>query len=276
MKTKFYWVALLASAAMIAQANAGGHHGGGGGGAGAQHFSAPTAFTGSAGPAFHSMPARNFNGKRAIYSGWSFYGRQRYNFDSVNSGNAIARWGANSPFAVSGNEVAGNHRNRVGRVQNGNSLPSNWRNHVVAQHSNNWHRDWDRHTDHWWHGRRCHFINGSWVIFDAGFYPWWSYGYPYGYGYEYYPYYSDYYGPEAYEAQMYDGNNHEADIDSTVAAAQRELKRAGYYGGKIDGILGAQTRQAIANYQDNHGQPATGHLTTTTLQALGLGRVAND
>ena len=31
MKTKFYWVALLASAAMIAQANAGGHYGGGGG-----------------------------------------------------------------------------------------------------------------------------------------------------------------------------------------------------------------------------------------------------
>src|SRR5438874_12597295 len=32
MKTKFYWVALLASAALIAQAKAGGHHGGGGGG----------------------------------------------------------------------------------------------------------------------------------------------------------------------------------------------------------------------------------------------------
>ena len=31
MKTKFYWVALLASAAMIAQAKAGGHNGGGGG-----------------------------------------------------------------------------------------------------------------------------------------------------------------------------------------------------------------------------------------------------
>src|SRR6202030_2352498 len=34
MKTKFYWLALLASAAMIAQANAGGHGGGGGGGRG--------------------------------------------------------------------------------------------------------------------------------------------------------------------------------------------------------------------------------------------------
>src|SRR4030095_14493983 len=31
MKTKFYWVALLASAALIGQAQGGGYHGGGGG-----------------------------------------------------------------------------------------------------------------------------------------------------------------------------------------------------------------------------------------------------
>src|SRR6266436_5007033 len=31
MKTKFYWVALLASAALIGQAQGGGNHGGGGG-----------------------------------------------------------------------------------------------------------------------------------------------------------------------------------------------------------------------------------------------------
>ena len=37
MKTKFYWVALLASAALIAQAKAGGHHEGGGGFAGGGH-----------------------------------------------------------------------------------------------------------------------------------------------------------------------------------------------------------------------------------------------
>src|SRR5947207_2338636 len=37
MKTKFYWAALLASAAMIAQANAGGRYGGGGGGFVARH-----------------------------------------------------------------------------------------------------------------------------------------------------------------------------------------------------------------------------------------------
>lgn len=266
MRTKFYWVALLASAAMIAQANAGGHHGGGGG---AQHFAAPSAIARAGRPAFHSMPARNFGGNRAVYSGRNFSGRRQFNFGTVSRNDARAT----SHLAINRNGTAAHRRGGSDRVQNGNNLPSNWQHHVVARHSSNWHRDWDRHHDHWWHGHRCHFINGSWVIFDLGFYPWWSYGYPYGYGYDYYPYYSDYYGPEIYEGSVY---NEDADADSTVAAAQRQLARAGYYGGEIDGVLGPETRQAVARYQSNHGQPATGHLTTTTLQALGLGRVAND
>src|SRR5438034_11671073 len=64
MKTKFYWVALLASAAMIAQAKAGGHHGGGGGGgfAMAAHAAPARAAT----PAFQSAPRGNFGGGRYI------------------------------------------------------------------------------------------------------------------------------------------------------------------------------------------------------------------
>src|SRR6267143_203847 len=49
MKTKFYWAALLASAAMIAQANAGGRYGGGGGG-----FVARVAPARAAVPSFNS------------------------------------------------------------------------------------------------------------------------------------------------------------------------------------------------------------------------------
>jgi len=72
MKTKFYWVALLASAALIAQAQAGGHYGGGGGGGG--HFAAghPGPARGGAVSSFHSMPMRNFGGGRMIYSGQRF------------------------------------------------------------------------------------------------------------------------------------------------------------------------------------------------------------
>src|SRR6266850_5755087 len=68
MKTKFYWVALLASAAMIAQAKAGGHYGGGGGFAMAAHPAPAHA----AAPAFNSAPRGNFGGGRYIAPGTRF------------------------------------------------------------------------------------------------------------------------------------------------------------------------------------------------------------
>src|SRR6266566_1780884 len=67
MKTKFYWVALLGSAAMIAQANAGGHHGGGGG-----TFAAPAAPARAAAPSFNSAASRSFGSGRMVYSGQRF------------------------------------------------------------------------------------------------------------------------------------------------------------------------------------------------------------
>src|SRR5437870_294827 len=74
MKTKFYWVALLASAALIGQAQAGGGNHGGGGGGGGGHFAASG--SGSArsggGPSFHAMPGQSFGGGRMIYSGQRF------------------------------------------------------------------------------------------------------------------------------------------------------------------------------------------------------------
>src|SRR6266513_5438984 len=86
----------------------------------------------------------------------------------------------------------------------GNISPGH--NHVFAQRSANWNHNWDRRHDHFWNGHRCRFVNGSWFIFDFGFFPWFGwpyfdyypydyypYGYPYGYGYGYgYPYGSVY------------------------------------------------------------------------------------
>ena len=126
-------------------------------------------------------------------------------------------------------------------------------------------------------------MNGSWVIFDLGFYPW-SFGYPYGsyYGYNYYPYDYDpyYYGASYYDdGSYYDQNvydSSDAYADSSVAAAQEELARQGYYRGEIDGILGPQTRRAISRYQSDHGERVTGDLTLNTLQALGLREAEND
>ncbi|HEY6070249.1 MAG TPA: hypothetical protein VIU85_02665, partial [Chthoniobacterales bacterium] len=102
--------------------------------------------------------------------------------------------------------------NRAAQARSGNAnLRPGWQKHVFAQHSGNWHRDWNRSRDHWWHGHRCQFVNGSWIIFDVGFDPWWWWGYPYGYygyGYGYpYPYSYSYdygYDPGYYDSGAYD------------------------------------------------------------------------
>ena len=161
-------------------------------------------------------------------------------------------------------------------------LPAAWRNHVVAQHSTNWHRDWDRRRDHWWHGHRCHFFNDSWIIFDLGFYPWQPYWYPGNYyGYDYYPYgYTPdyYYNSGADDGQeYYDQSNDDVTVesaDSIVADAQEKLARQGYYRGAIDGILGPETSRAIARFQSNQGLRVTGVLGRDTVEALRLRRVA--
>jgi len=157
------------------------------------------------------------------------------------------------------------------------------REHVFARRSADWHRDWDRRSDHWWHGHRCHFVNGFWFIYDTGFYPY-DYWYPYGYAYGYYG--SAYY-PYDYDAGVYEGDGADYSsqgayrssvpyTDSTVAAVQEQLAQQGYYGGEIDGIFGAGTRRAVVRYQSDHGLRVTGNLNGDTLQALGFRGVASN
>jgi hypothetical protein len=287
MKTKFYWVALFASAALIAQAQAGGHHGGGGGHSSA---SAVTSARGAGASSFHSMPGRSFRGGRMIYSGRRFApgGMHQFNSRGFNGDDRFARLGNNPQFAqgrngfAGRNGVTGNQRNGGRQIRNGNNLPRNWQNHVATRHSADWHRDWDRGRDHRWHGHHCRFINGSWVIFDLGFYPGWSYGYPYDYyGYDSYPYGygGSYYDPGVYDGEDYYGqNDYDSSggyADSSVADVQERLARMGYYSGEVDGVLGPQTRRAIARYQSSRGHRATGNLTPNTLQSLGLRQAAN-
>jgi hypothetical protein len=210
-------------------------------------------------------------------------GQFRNSGNQFQNGNGFAR----------NNGAIRNQRNGSGQVRNGNArLRSDWRNHVFAQRSENWHRDWDRDRDHWWNGHRCHFFNGSWVIFDLGFYPWgpWWWDYPYyGYGYYGYPYdygyYQNGYGADygygyndagAYDDQSsYQNGYGDQSANSAVAAAQDRLAREGYYRGQIDGVLGPETRHAIVRYQSNHGLRVTGELTTDTLGALGLQQYGN-
>lgn len=313
MKNTIVVASLLAGAGLVAPVWAGnGHHNGGG-----NFSSAPSRSRGApsvssmsvgrfGGRQFRSMPTRSFSSNRAIYSGQRFssirmrspnvnqfrspvansnvdrsFGRRE--FDRRNSGNDLRSTGDNQ-FRNS------EFRNGTNQVRNGNQgLRPDWKNHVFAQHSPDWHRDWDRHTDHFWHGHRCHFFNGVWVVFDFGFDPWWpwwydpygyygyygyGYGYPYPYSYGYDSGYYDsgpYYGDDAYSDQGY--------VDraggSTVAAVQERLAREGYYRGAIDGVFGPNTRAALADYQSNHGLRVTGTLDGQTLAAMGLRRVAS-
>ena len=292
MKTKFYWVALLASAALIVPAQAGGQRGGGGGRGGNFAGAGPGIARSGGGPSFRSMPTGSFGGGRMIYSGQRFSSvgirspgyRQPYinpnagatirarqfTPGSMNRGDRIARF-SNGENRGGNRAITNATRGRIGanQVRSGNNLPTNWRNHVVAQHSGNWQRNWDRSRDHVWHGHHCRFINGSWVIFDFGFYPWWPYWY---YPYDYYAYYPYDYDPGYYDSGAYYDQNSYPDQsgNSTIGAVQQALAQQGYYRGQIDGVFGPETRAAIAQYQSTHGLRVTGALSSDTLQALGL------
>jgi Putative peptidoglycan binding domain len=299
MKTKIYWVALLAGAVWVTQTQADSHHGGGSTSASAP---AQAAGPGRSGPVSSSMPVRNFGGSRMIPQRFSTAGRHgppsvALSQPSIRSGQAPSirmrqapprALGRNGHLARSPNGAITNRRSGGTQVRNGNSLPANWRNHVAGRRSAEWHRDWDRNRDHFWHGHHCRFIDGSWVIFNLGFYPFFNYGYPYGYyPYAYYPYdyypYSYSYDPGYYGAGVYQGPgyydqnaNGYLTSGSTAAAAQQQLAREGYYRGKIDGILGPETRRAIMRYQSDQGLRVTGRLSIDLLQALGLQEVASN
>jgi hypothetical protein len=139
----------------------------------------------------------------------------------------------------------------------------------------NWHH---RHNDHF---NNFVFIGGFGFPFFGypygyGYYPY-GYGYaPYGYGYGsgYYGYGSgyngygngyygnsyygngyngnSYYGNGVYRSSYYSGDRSNGSR-SGVARLQRQLSRAGYYRGPIDGVMGSRTHYALRAYQHDHG-----------------------
>jgi peptidoglycan hydrolase-like protein with peptidoglycan-binding domain len=55
-----------------------------------------------------------------------------------------------------------------------------------------------------------------------------------------------------------------------VRQAQSELKREGLYRGKVDGIAGPETKQAIAAFRRREGLQQTAHLDQSTVQRMYL------
>lgn len=55
-----------------------------------------------------------------------------------------------------------------------------------------------------------------------------------------------------------------------VTAIQTKLHEMGYYNGKVDGIFGSGTKNALISFQKDNGLTADGIAGTKTLQALGI------
>ncbi len=149
----------------------------------------------------------------------------------------------------------------------------------------NWGGNWHHHHDHF---NDFVFVGGFGFPFFGypygyGYYPY-GYGYaPYGYGYGsgYYGYGSGYSGygngyyGNSYYGNGYNGNSYYGNggvyrssyysgdrsnrSRSGVARLQRQLSRAGYYRGPIDGIMGSRTHYALRAYQHDHGTANIAH-----------------
>jgi hypothetical protein len=130
----------------------------------------------------------------------------------------------------------------------------NWKGskYVVFQ---NYSPQW--HDQFWWTSHHSHivFVFGAPYYWDTGYwYPCWGY-YPSA------AYYFD--GPIYASSPEYDPGQ-------VVANVQSALQEQGYYQGEIDGILGPQTRAALAEYQSAQGIEPTGAVDEPTLETLGM------
>jgi hypothetical protein len=112
------------------------------------------------------------------------------------------------------------------------------------------------------HGR---FFHGRFYGPGFGYY---GYGYPWwGWDYAYYPYpYYGYYGYDSYNGDQYNGDS-DARFDSP-RAVQAALAWRGYYSGRIDGVMGPETRSAIRSFQAHQGLPVTGEIDNRLIQSL--------
>jgi hypothetical protein len=117
-----------------------------------------------------------------------------------------------------------------------------------------YHTEW--HDSGWYHSHyaRVELIGGGWYFWNAGYwFPAWGYD-P---GTAYYP----------YDGPIYVGHRAEPP-DRVIANVQDELKDMGYYTGEVDGLLGPLTRQALRDYQTDHGLAVTEAIDEPTLDAL--------
>jgi len=313
MKTKFLVAVLASAAMIVQVKAGGARGGAGGARGGAVARPSAVAHAGAAARApvraggissFRPMPARGFSGgmnyPRQRYSSFgmrsyrpnqfrqsSIY-RNRVTFTrsgpytaaTIRQPNQTNRFPRFANYRNPGATSVWNQRNPGTQFRNGNNLRNannhlrrDWQKHVFGSRSGDWHRDWDRHSDHWWNGHRCCFINGSWVIFSSGFDPWWpwawyppdylangspysGYNYPYSgyddpYSYDYQPGYydsGDYQGQTYYDQNSYPDQS-QAYYDASVYQTEVDPDQNGYQDySNYRTVAAAQERLAREGY----------------------------
>ena len=122
------------------------------------------------------------------------------------------------------------------------------------------------------------YYGGNGYYYGGGSYPYYSYysGWPssnWGYGTSWGSYPYSYYGGYPYSGY----NNYYSYYTPTygynasmVASVQRRLGQLGYYHGAVDGIIGPQTRGAIAAFESRNGLVVDASITRPLLFRLGL------
>jgi len=241
------------------------------------HFSAPMRSYSGPSRSYSSGASRYYSASRvsSMSNRSSFAARPRFTSATTALRNPTY---TSSPRRFAGNRAvafnSANYSRSSTRLAAGNrtftnrSQASN-QGRVIARYSANWHRNWDRGRDHFWHGHRCHFRNGFWFIYDPFLF------YPYGYGFYPYGSYADAnYYDDSYASDQYapdtSANQSEYDAGSQVSNVQSALAREGYYDGAIDGRLGPATQKALRRFQRDHGLPVTGGVTRGVIEGLQL------
>ena len=144
------------------------------------------------------------------------------------------------------------------RVRNAR-IVNNWRGDRFRGQNyaafRDYHRQWHNHS--WWrnHYSRIILVGGGWWYWNAGYwYPAWGYD-------------------SAYSSYSYDGPIYgygDLTPDQVIINVQTQLQNDGYYAGPVDGMLGPETRRAIAAFQADHGLAVTSSVDQPTLATLGL------
>jgi hypothetical protein len=174
----------------------------------------------------------------------------------VQSNNAAAVNRNNSRMVTSNRDVRSVNRTVVRNTSNRHFVRSvsGPRVSFTSARQFNWRT---RHDRFWWTSHYNRFI-----IYGGGYY-FWNNGWWYpAYGYN--PYYNSY----PYDGPIF-GYGYASPVDVTTQV-QQVLAQQGYYRGPIDGILGPGTRDAIAQWQADHGLIATAAIDEQTLDSLGL------